>query len=195
MEIAKGIRDSDYRKLQLTDLESDDWLKAFCYLEARFNERFIEPVEVLIDNEKSKPPNEKKFGFTILAIDCLLAETLQSFYEGKIDSHKKSSQIFKRFLRTRDSFKNYFNTDTEAEEFYNNFRCGIIHQAQTFGDTKIWTVGELIHKIEKYTIVNRDLFHQKIKEELNIYLTELRKRSDKGLLDNFKAKMDFISGI
>jgi hypothetical protein len=149
----------------------------------------------LIESEKSKSPLDKKYGFTIIAIDCMLAETIQSFYEGVTDSSGNSKKIFTRFLRNRDNFKSFFATDQEAGDFYINFRCGILHQSQTFGDTRVWSVGQLIQRIGKDVIVNRALFHDKIKGELQIYLAELRKRKDKVLLQNFKTKMDFISRV
>lgn len=195
MEIAKRIYDADYNKLQLLNLHSDDWLIAIGYLERRLNERYIEPVEILIDSEKEKTAVDKKFGFTILAINCLLAETIQSFYEGITESKGKSRKIFVRFLMERDGFKNHFSTSGDAMKFYENFRCGILHQGQTFGDTKIWTIGQLIQKQGEYIIVNREEFHEKIKQELNIYLTELRKRQNHVLLNNFKKKMDFICNV
>jgi hypothetical protein len=195
MEIAKRIYDTDYNKLQLLNLQNDDWLLAIGYLERRLNERYVEPIEILIDSEKEKTAIDKKFGFTILAIDCLLAETIQSFYEGRTESKGKSRMIFVRFLMERDGFKNHFPTINDAMKFYEDFRCGILHQGQTFGDTKIWTVGQLIQKQGEYIIVNREEFHEKIKQELNIYFTELRKRQNQALLNNFKKKMDFICNV
>jgi hypothetical protein len=195
MEIAKGITASDYKQLKLADLASDDWLTAIGYLEKRLTERHVEPADILIENEKRKSPLEKKYGFAILALDCMLAETIQSFYEGVTDSTGQSKKIFARFLRQRDSFKSFFGTDKEAEDFYTNFRCGILHQLQTLGDTKVWSVGQLIQLIGKDLIVNRELFHDRIKDELRIYLSELRKRKNGVLLRNFKKKMDFISRV
>ncbi|MBX2957561.1 MAG: hypothetical protein KF846_15460 [Cyclobacteriaceae bacterium] len=195
MEIAKGIRNSDYERLNLSGFDSKDWLVAIEFLEKRLSERFIEPIEILIESESGKSASEKKFGFTILAIDCMLAETIQSFYEGVVNSTGKSKEIFKRFLRERESFKNYFTSDKEAEEFYKDFRCGILHQSQTTGETLIWSVGKLINKINGQIIVNRDIFHHAIKNELKIYLEELKKRKDQQLLQNFKIKMDYISEI
>ena len=195
MEIAKRIYDTDYKKLQLLNLQSDDWLIAIGYLERRLNERYIEPVEILIDSEKGKTAIDKKFGFTILAIDCLLAEAIQSFYDGITESKGKSRVLFVKFLREMSGFRNHFLTNSDAQEFYDNFRCGILHQGQTFGDTKVWAVGQLIEKRGKCMIVNREEFHNRINEEFKIYIAELRKRQDYILLNNFKQKMDFICGL
>ena len=195
MEISKGIYHSDYLKLNLDDrFLSSDWEIAFNYFEKRINERFIEPINKLIESEENLNPIDKKFGFSILALDCLLIETIQSFYQGITNSSSKSKKIFKRFLTQQDGFKEYFITDKIAEDFYFKFRCGLLHQAQTSSDSKIWSVGELISTKGNYFIVNRVLFHEKIITVFNSYLKELRETKDKTLLKNYKIKMDYIAG-
>ncbi len=194
MEIAKGIHVNDYLKLNLFDKASSDWDTAFEYLRLRLTERFIEPTDKLIELEKDLPANEKKYGFAVLAIDCLLSETIQAFYEGITDSTGQSKRLFKNFLRYRDSFKSYFTDDQQAIDFYKNFRCGILHQAQTSTDTKIWAIGDLIMRTGRFIIVNRRLYHEKIKDELDIYMIKLKLKNDLSLMNNFKIKMDFIAG-
>jgi hypothetical protein len=199
MEIAKGISNGAYKKLDLSVHTHPDWDTAFRYFHARINDRFLEPVEVLRDAEKNLPPRAKKFGFAILAIDCLLCETLQCFYEGRISSEEKSniqspgsSNVFCRFLMERQTFKPYFPTKPLARNFYEDFRCGIFHQAQTTGRTKIISVGALVERSTEYVRVNRELFHDGIKVEVKTYV-DLLKQRDKTLLANFKKKMDFIA--
>lgn len=194
MEIAKDVLNLDYQELELDiKFDSADWNIAINYLEKRINERFIEPINKLIEMEANLNPVERKFGFSVLALDCLLLETIQCFYEGVTDSSYDSKNIYKRFLTQREGFKEHFD-DKLANEFYHKFRCGVIHQAQTSLDSKIWSVGKLISKNNNYTIVNRILFHQKITEVFNNYIKELRLKKDFILLNNFKTKMDFIAG-
>ena len=194
MEIAKGIQADDYLNLDLSDKNSTNWDIAFEYMRLRLTERFIEPTDKLTELEKDLPANSKKYGFAVLAIDCLLSETIQAFYEGVTDSSGHSKRLFIAFLRNRYNFKNYFIDDEQAKDFYINFRCGILHQAQTSADTKIWAVGGLIMRTGKFVIVNRELYHEKIKDELTIYLAKLKRKDDSLLMDNFKLKMDFIAG-
>ena len=123
----------------------------------------------------------------------MLIETIQSFYEGVTNSHGKSQRLFKSFLTQRENFKSYFLTEKEAGEFYLNFRCGILHQAQTFGGTKIWATGKLIMRQGEYMVVNRELFHESVIAELKIYLELLSSKTNLLLLDFFKIKMDFIA--
>lgn len=194
MEIAKGIKDTDYLELDLSDLKNADWQIAIDYFEKRICERFIEPINILIESEIKKTAVEKKFGFTVLAIDFMLVETIQSFIEGKSNTIGKSKKVFKRFLMERDNFKDYFESKFDPGDFYTNFRCGILHQSQTFGETKVWAIGELIRNVGKYIIVNRELFHEKVIAEFNLYLQKLRKQDDNNLIEKFKDKMDYISG-
>jgi hypothetical protein len=194
MEIAKGIQADDYLKLNLSDKTSSNWDTAFEYLRSRLTERFIEPTDKLIELENDLPASDKKYGFAVLAIDCLFSETIQAFYEGIPDSTGHSKRLFKNFLCDRDNFKKYFTDDQQAIDFYKNFRCGILHQAQTSADTKIWAVGDLIMRTGRFVIVNRKLYHDKIKDELDIYLAKLKLKNDVSLMDNFKLKMDFIAG-
>ncbi|MEB0277187.1 hypothetical protein [Mucilaginibacter sp. 10B2] len=195
MEIAKGINATEYINLNLKDYSNSDWDYAISILDKRLTDRYLEPVEILIDAEKNKPLSEKKFGFTVLAIDCLIVETLQSFYEGVTDSTGLSKKLFRNFLRQRINFKTFFTNDADADYFFSNYRCGILHQAQTFNNSKVWTVGQLIVKQGDGFIVNRDLFHKAIKNEKDIYINLLYQKSDTAILDKFKTKMDFISKL
>lgn len=192
MEIAKKITGEYFLSLDLS-MTGKDWPEAVNILQKRINERFIEPADLLIDHESHLPAIEKKYGFTILALDCMLCETIQSFYDGVPDSSGKSKELFSKFLLKRRNFAPFFSTKEEAEEFYYSFRCSLLHQAQTTKNTKIWSVGPLIvHKSGEVT-VNRLKFHDAIKEEFNLYLESLLKMDDTSLLNNFKIKMNYIA--
>jgi len=193
MEIAKGIQNTQYLKLDLSDYSSPNWDIAIGFLDQRLKDRYIEPIEVLQAAEQNKSLAEKKYGFTILAIDCFLVETIQSFYDGETDSEHKSRRLFTKFLMERDNFQKHFKTQDEADDFYHKFRCGIVHQTQTFGNTKVWAVGGLIFHIGNSLIVNREEFHKVVTKEKDIYLSLVMNRKDKVLMDNFKKKMDFIA--
>lgn len=70
-------------------------------------------------------------------------------------------------------FKNELMLD-RAERFYEEFRCGILHQAEIGGDTKVWSVGALLQDKGRRIIVNRNKFHNLLKAEFQGYLAELR---------------------
>jgi hypothetical protein len=71
----------------------------------------MEPVDFLIASEENKPPSERRFGFSVLAIDCLVVETLGAFIEGLEHTEGKSKKTFCTFLRTRKQFAAEFTTD------------------------------------------------------------------------------------
>ena len=89
MDIAPNFSAEDWKKLDLENSE-DDWQRAVDVLEQRLFARYIEPIEVLIEAEKEVNPKDKRFGFTTLAIDLLLMETIQAFKEGLPDTNGQS---------------------------------------------------------------------------------------------------------
>lgn len=135
----------------------------------RIKSRYLEPIDLLIENDSKRTPTDRKYGFTILAIDCLLIETLQAFREGSTDTKSKSKKMFINFLTQRKSFRKYFNSD-EAEDFYDDFRCGILHQAEVMGDSLLWSVGMVKgKKFDGTPYINRTKIHEYIGEEVGLY--------------------------
>jgi hypothetical protein len=195
MQIAPGVDASVWQGLRLDDPNSSDWDKAVAILAARIRERYIEPVDFLMAAEETKPATERRFGFTVLAIDCLLVETLGAFIEGREETDGESKRIFRTFLTTRKQFASDFATDDIANQFYKQFRCGILHQAEIGGDSKVWSVGPLLRVNGNAIIVNRNKFHDCLKEEFQTYLAELRDPKNSTPRSNFRKKMDFISRL
>jgi len=155
MHIAPGYTNNDWKKLNLDDGDNPDWAIAIDILDARITGRYLDPADKLIAaDEPINPPQNRRFGFTIIAIDCLLIETFQSFIEGRESTRGQSRRMFKSFLTTRPSFARYFK-DALADQFYNEFRCGILHQAEVLGDSIIWSVGPLLRVDGSKMVVNR----------------------------------------
>lgn len=192
MQIAPGIEADSWQALELDDPANPDWETAVQILEGRIRERFIEPIDHLITAEESMPATERRFGFTILAVDCLLVETIGAFIDGLEDTERKSKATFCKFLSTRPLFSMDFTEDL-AKQFYKEFRCGILHQAEIGGDSKVWSVGPVIRVDGGKIIVNRNKFHERLKAEFQNYLAELRKSENVDLRNKFRKKMDFIS--
>lgn len=192
MQIAPGVEAARWQALGLDDPASPDWPEAIRILEARIHERFIDPVDYLIAAEADKPIAERRFGFTVLAVDCLLVETLGAFLEGLPDTIGKSEATFCKFLTARPLFKNEFTPD-RATQFYKEYRCGILHQGEIGGDSKVWSVGPLLQDNGSRIIVNRTKFHELLKTEFQRYLAELRDPANATLRSNFRTKMNFIS--
>jgi len=195
MQIAPGVDASVWHALRLDDPHSPDWDKAVNILSARIQDRYIAPVDFLVTAEQNKPPSERRFGFTVLAIDCLLVETLGAFVEGLEDTDGISKKTFCTFVRGRKQFATEFATDDLAARFYQQFRCGILHQAETRGDSKVWSVGPMLRVNGDAITVNRNKFHESIKAEFETYLAELRDPQNSTLRANFRKKMNFVSRL
>ena len=161
-------------------------------MEKRITSRYIDPTDKLLHEDSQRSATERRFGFTILAIDCLLIETFQAFIEGKLDTTSVSGLMFENFLTKRQSFKVHF-TKAIAEQFYKEFRCGILHQAEIQGTSLVWSVGALVWFQQGTMIVNRSEFHSLLKHEFGAYLGELRDLNNSQLRQNFRKKMDHVS--
>jgi len=193
MNIAPGVTDEEYKQLNLENDQSNDWGKAIDIFKKRIASRYLEPVDMLIKKDNDRSPTDRRYGFTILAIDCLLIETLQSFREGLTDTKGKSRDMFVNFLTQRESFRDDFKKD-DAERFYCDFRCGILHQAEIMGDSLLWSVGSVKGKDFNGTpYLNRTKIHELIKKEVDLYCKELRNNSKFNIRKNFRTKMNFIA--
>jgi len=134
--------------------EAKVWKEAFNdYFEARLDSRYFMPIEALQTVQKYDGE-----GFAIVTIHCSLIEFLASTVEGLTyrhvpdDSKKEelgefeyssSSQLFVRFLRQQNPFKDMFSSNNKANDFYANVRCGLLHEARTKGGWRIRADGEV----------------------------------------------------
>ena len=153
--LSSTVKVSDYERF----VAKQEAHKIIEFVKQRFTERYIEPMRV----EK-----EKKNGFTIMAVSCLMIESLESFYQGWADSNRKSQLAFCNFF---DRNENFLPFNGYSEEFYKCVRCGILHQGET---TKGWHIrrdGAVFQKSTK--TINAKLFHDEVEEALNNYCSAL----------------------
>jgi len=193
MYIAFEIHSNEWLNLDLDDAVSLDWNRAVEIFAARIQDRYLEPVDLLIKADESRSSiMERRYGFSIMAIDCLLIETLQSFRDGLKDTKHKSREMFKKYLTERKGFRDHFDEE-QANSFFDNFRCGILHQAEIMGPSLLWSVGPLKgEKADGTPHINRTIFHEILKEEFKRYCDELKDPANSELRKNFRFKMDFI---
>lgn len=112
----------DYLNLKLNEnSDYDIWEQALKIFEDRIQGRFFDSIKILIKDKN-------KNGFAVMALNCLLIETLQQFVDG-VDTNDRSMNAYTNFLR-RELF-DVFDTEEKAIMFYKNIRCGILHSAQT----------------------------------------------------------------
>lgn len=193
MYIAPGINSDEYIALKLDDPASPDWIRAVAIFRQRILARYVEPADLLIENDSKRKAAQRRYGFSILALDCLLIETLQSFRDGLTDSKGKSKKMFQRFLSRNESFREHF-TENEAERFFYDFRCGILHQAEVMGPWLLWSVGSMRGKKSDGTpYLNRTKMHECLKDEIERYCIELKDPANADLRNKFRTKMDFIA--
>lgn len=183
MYISPKYRVRDWLALDLS--KESDWEGAVSIIEDRFHGRFFKMVESLDSDDFS--------GFAILALDCLLIESLQQFRRG-VDTtpYKKSGEYFREFL-TSGAFSQHFSEDL-AKKFYDQFRCGILHQAELKKSSKVHRVGPLVRFSPdgEGLIINRKAFHAQLKKTFGEYLHALRTGADPMLRKNAETKMRFI---
>lgn len=192
MEIAPGFTCDDWKALDLSDPINSDWGKAISVLRSRITERYIDPADILIDHEEPKKYSERRFGFTILAIDCLLIETLQAFKEGNEETEwKEGKKVFVEFLTQSRNLGVHFSKKY-AEEFYDSYRNGILHQAQIKENHLVWSIGAVAHEVEGAMVINRTKFHQCLKNDFEEYIKKLSDLKNTELRNNFKLKMDSL---
>lgn len=186
------LDDVVWKSLDLGKPDNSDWARGISILEQRLRGRFAEVVDFLVAEDEKHAPKDRRFGFAILTIDCLLVETLEAFRQGLTDTRRKSEPLCKSFLSQRPAFKPFFPGDLPTR-FYREFRCGIVHNAQVFGTGLVWSVGPLLKLDGDRITVNRTAFHEALMQELADYLNELRDPANTDLRDKFRTKMDFVA--
>lgn len=179
----------DWKKIDFS-LERG-WQEAIDIFEDRIRGRFLDLIDRIEGINGA--------GFAVMALDCLLIETLQQFREGKADTpYRMSGEYFRRFL-TRTSFTSDFDVK-KADLFYDQIRCGILHQAEVKTSSKIQTRDEIpLVSADRSggLIINRRKFHKKLERVFQEYLDALRKSDpiDEPLRKNFRDKMDAVCRI
>lgn len=207
IEIAgnKTVRDWLELKSQIEkDFGNNElWEQAFSFFEIRIQTRYLTPAKTIQDNDSSTVAGE---GFAITAIICTLIEAFESFLQGKnykylkkgqkLKKHEynRSSDIFADFLTKRAPFKRHFHKRPLAQEFYQNVRCSLLHEACTKNGWKIRIDTEdLLEKNGHTTTLNRVLLLKFIEEYIPTYKKLLF--ADNNLKKAFVRKMNYLCEI
>lgn len=172
MKISKNYTNENYEKLNLAFWNNKNWDKAIKILKERIEERFFNPLDLLINSEKKELPINKTYWFAILSISCLLMETIQWFKDWIYNHNWKSSSLIKKFC------KNIWLEENDIKFFYKNIRCWILHKweiekclvrsTSSKVEDNIFTKN---YKNEK--ILQRTVLYLKIKKEFYNYLKDL----------------------
>lgn len=216
-DICFAFASTEWEKL-VGRLENDEeaWAEAIGVFERRIKERFLTCIDALFaadtkpDLKPSGSPQKADCipGFSIMALCCLLVETLQGFQESVAPSglagpctYPTGSCIkpspdttgqFIKFLR-RPSFCGAFAEDKTAKSFVRGVRNGILHEAET----RKWVIWrdlphQIVTPLEDGYVLNRTMFYEAVKQEFESYLKNLRDPAKRNLRQRFKQKMDDI---
>jgi hypothetical protein len=133
-------------------------------LRRRFTERYIGPV--------TPTKGKQMHGFTMMAISCLMIESLESFCQGWENTNSKSEAAFCYFFDSQRQFNNFRG---HFAQFYKNVRCGILHQAETTSGWKITRnkTAPLFDTASSLTI-NATLFLQNLRAVLDGFCDGLK---------------------
>lgn len=206
MRIAGGFTDQHWgmfkKRLSLEPSRSL-WEKAFCqYYRTRINTRYLNPIDSIRRHDTKNGE-----GFAIVALFCSLIEFLESCEQGcnfrfvgsskarlqpfEYNEHQASG-YFKGFLRTRKPFDELV-PPALVDSFYQDVRCGLLHETRTKGGWFISTAqsnGVLIsQESEKIT-----LFRNQLISAFNTYFDDYRFRllDDHSTQEAFIRKFDFL---
>ncbi len=217
MEICKNYTSAMWKKLRPRFDKDDDqeaWAEAIGVFERRMQERFFRCIDQLVEtddpNVKDKPIVP---GFSIMALSCLLIETLQSFYKdpaphgnarsaepcnypaGPCVREPSTARAFKDFLKRSNHFNKDFPNSEIRGDFAVNVRNALLHEAETRHG---WLIrrcdpsGSIVRGTHGSYVLNRTNFYIALKNEFREYLDSLRRPSNGRLRKNFLGKMDMI---
>lgn len=174
--------------------EADNgWAKKPDFIRYRLFERYIDPVRALDSHPDTKA---KKNGFYVMAVSCLLIETLVAFWRGWETTEPyhdssgrfvkgKSGKAFSLFFRTQPRFRVF-----RSSRFYKHVRCGILHQGETTGGWTILRTGALFDGVKR---INATQFHNELAAAIDDYVAVLRNPlGNSKYRKNFDKKMQAV---
>ena len=207
--ISGKFKPADYLRLNLqTNSSQSEWEKAIEIFDDRLYGRYFRPMNYLLNSVKNSLMHPSRYrnhsemwhpnadeatlmpnGFAVMALVCLLMETLMQFREGYPKTPDgRNKELYKSFLMTKLRF-----SQTEATRFYEDIRCGILHSAETKKNSCL-----TIEQAKPVMMVNDSIKVdvEKIKRLLHNYFrryqNELKREANVSLRVNFIKKMDSI---
>lgn len=172
--LATGFSVADYRAAVATQ----DFGRLSQFLKQRFTERYLKPAF----------PESGRNGFTIMAVCCLMIESLEVFRNGPHAMKlKKDHEAFQGFFAHHVGFEALVPL---ARDFYGHVRCGILHNAQTTGSWRIRRDRSPLFDSTTLTI-EAERFHSAVSAALTRYCQDLEAAPwDAPLWVNFRETMD-----
>lgn len=177
------------------------WQTPIAAIEGRFYERFVKPANAIQELDAKDPllyPEGR--GFAIVALDCLLLESLYGYETGKrTKSSGATSKAFETILTSKRRFKEWFVPEDRAASFAGAVRNGILHDGETRSGWIIWqgrVRGPLVTRLpDGRLVLYRDAFHAAVKACLDDYFAQLRNATDPAsakLRETFMNRLDTL---
>lgn len=186
LRISPKYSSRDWNALEL--IERSDWDQAAAIVWDRLEGRFLRFADSWLQDPFS--------GFVILAIDSLLAETIQQFRLGATDGRGKSKRFITQFL-CGSRFQPSFDENARIR-FYEDIRCGLLHQAEA---KEMWLVRRgqktMLQQVAgaKGYIIDIQRFHAAVSLSLEDYCQDIKDPAQEELRANLWKKMEQISGV
>jgi hypothetical protein len=195
-------------KLKIDYNSNEKWDEVFDFFEERIKTRYINPINAIL-NMKSYNGE----GFAVVNLQCSLIETIESFINGWVYSHKprgwfKNGQksevinnacIFKSFFANRIIIK---DLKIDGGDFYESVRCGLLHETQTKNNWKINLDTEKIGLSYDEKDGKKIIYRENFQKDLELLIEEYKKAiifkekfcdiEPKVLRENFIAKFNHI---
>lgn len=177
----------DFKKINLrVASKNEDWNKAINIFKNRISGRYFNAIDIMIEDR-----NIIEGGFVIMALNCLLIETLFQFVNGYDVTPSGNKENHSNFLCE------CFDVDKSiGHKFYKDIRCGILHSAQTKNGSQLTFDNEYVIKMEDDKTLRVDIinFTAVLRAYYLKYIEDLNKNCDDTIRFNFIKKMNYICG-
>lgn len=183
-----------YTKQKFVDLnlsmcsKEEKWEEAIEIFEDRIRGRYLNVIREMINNK-----NTHIDGFCIMALNCLLIETLLQFKYGWSETKRANCFHYSDFLYKE--FRDIFYRRSLAETFYKDIRCGILHSAETKNGSQL-TIEQYdpILMLNKEGAISVDVIriYEALEEYFNNYIKKLKDKESSNERKCFLKKMMYI---
>lgn len=200
IEIAPDFTIAEWQSLHgQLDPESYDenWQTLIDHVRNRLEKRFLEPADILLEHEQEhiqKGSSPEGLGFSVLAIDCLLIETLCGYEQGQRTRRGGTHKAFENFLNTAPRFKDAFGHAGRAGDFADAIRNGLLHDGETRKGWIIWQGrpdGPIVADFGDGLLrLYRSAFHNALKEYVIDYFERLRAADGTQLRRNLESRIN-----
>ncbi len=188
MRISRNYSVQDWKRLRFAS--EADWEQAVAIFQDRLETRYLEHIRAILPRSTS--------GFAVLALDSALIETLEQFRRGKPKTPKRQGQQYFEAFLTQTAFSEHFDVAL-ASVFYKTIRCGLLHQSEAEGTSRIKRAGgrPLVTYTVDHTgvVINTRRFHELLEQVIRDYAAQIRTPDSTIARDAFRRKMNYICRI